>query len=95
MATSYEVCVYIVYNHQAFSFGDRPGHMLQSPIGDLWKSQSSCNLHDHRTEIVGCPCDVLAGSLRLSQEPTIIFPPHDYLKSSDMCDASTGIVRSW
>ena len=43
-----------------------------------------CNLHNLHTKTGCCSCDVLADSL---QEPTIIWVPNDYLKSS-------GVVRS-
>ena len=74
MALCYDVCVYILYDHPVISFGDRTGQSLQRPCGDRTETaQSSCNLHDLRTKIVRCPCDVLAGSLGLSEEPTISF----------------------
>ena len=46
----------------------------------LWRSygnrtvimQSLCNVHDLCIEIMQCTCNVLAGSLRISQMPTII-----------------------
>ena len=44
MATSYDVCVYIVNDHCVISFGDRPGQTLQIPCGDRMETaQSSCS----------------------------------------------------
>ena len=79
----------------AISFGDRLGQSLQRPCEDRTETtQSSCNLHDLRTKIAQCLWDVLAGSRRLSQEPTIICP-NDYLKSSVVLTISLwGIVQS-
>ena len=43
--------------------------------------KSSCNLNDIHTKIARCTCDVIAGSLQLSQDPTIIFGPRWLSKS--------------
>ena len=34
MALNYDVCVYILYDHLAISFGDRPGQSLQRTCRD-------------------------------------------------------------
>ena len=34
MATSYDICVYIAYDHCVISFDDKPDKFLQRPCGD-------------------------------------------------------------
>ena len=82
-ALSYDVGVYSLRSPM-ISFGDITGQSLQRLCRDCTKTaQSYCNLHDIRSKIARCPCDVNAGSLRLSQEPTIkllskfLWCPHD------------------
>ena len=58
------------YDQRDISFDDRPGQTLQRWYGnrkDIVKSSRPL------LEITRCQCNVLVGSLRLSQEPTIIF----------------------
>ena len=69
MALSYDVCVYILYDHPAISFGDRTGQFLQRPCGDRTETaQSSCNFHDRGIKIARRVYDAPVGSLRLSKE---------------------------
>ena len=61
--------------------------------------QSLCNLQDIHTKIARCPCDDFAGSIWLSQEPTIIFWAQMTIlnlavSSRSECEARTGIMRS-
>ena len=81
-ATEYEQYVFSFLRSPCVFFRRQTRTVLAET---LWRSygnrtdivQSSCNLHNLRTKSHGqrCPCDVLAGSLRLSQEHTIIFGP--------------------
>ena len=97
MALCYDVCVYILHDHPAI-FWRQTGQSLQRPCGDRAETiQSLCNLNDLGTKIVYYPCNVLAGSLRLSQEPTISFLAQMTIKngvasSRSGCGARTGIV---
>ena len=80
MALSYDVCVFILYNHPGFLLATEQG----SPYRDFAEIVKKMHgLHaiirlsssDICSKIARCPCDVNAGSLLLSQEPTIIFGP--------------------
>ena len=69
MALSYDICVYILYNHPVISFGDRRGQSLHRPwVDHMVTAQSSCNLPTSAKKAK----DAHAMSLRV---------PYDYLKS--------------
>ena len=71
------MCVEILYDHVAISFGDRPGQSLQRPSGDRTETaQSSCSHHlTQKTH------DARALSLRASTITLNFWAPNDYLKS--------------
>ena len=75
MALCYNVCVYILNDHPAISFGDRTRQSLQRPCGDRAKNVQSS--YSHRvifTTSAQKSYDARAISLRI---------PYDYLKSLD------------
>ena len=61
VALSYDVCVYILYDHPEISLREREGQSLRTKT-----PHSLCNLHNLCTKISQCQYDVLAGSLQLS-----------------------------
>ena len=82
-ALSYDVGVYILYDHPDF-LSAKNGAVLTETLQRLYKNRTVIVQSSRYPFInVRCPCDVNAGSLRLSQEPTIIllskflWCPHD------------------
>ena len=62
---SYDVCVYIAYDHHTISFGDKLGQNLTETLPILYDNrkvivQSSCYLHNLPILIAQCPYDDLA-----------------------------------
>ena len=43
MALSYDVCVYILYDHLAISFDDKLGQYSQRPCGDHMETTQLCS----------------------------------------------------
>ena len=81
MALSYDVCVNILYDHVASSFGDRPEQSLQRPCGDPRYGnrtvvvQSSCNLHHLAQKSHDAPAlSLRASTINLKSLHSILGP---------------------
>ena len=79
-------CLYLALSYDVHSIRSPChnfwGQALQKPCRDCMKTaQSSCSHHNLHTKRAWWLCNVLAGSLRLSQEPKlpskILLCPHD------------------